>query len=361
MFDDATVAAAEAHAARLKIDPAALLAVAEVESGGKVTATVNGRPEPLIRWEGHYFDKRLKGIARDQARAKGLASPKAGKVKNPSSQAKRWTILRAGMAIDRQAALESISGGVGQVMLAHWKTLGYASPDAVLDRMRESAAGQIEIMVRYIETFGLVDELQRRDFTAFARGYNGAGFRANKYHTHMAAAYARLSGNPATSAATGMLRMGSRGARVRELQALLVRAGHPVKVDGDFGTATKDAVKAFQKKQRIKADGVVGPETFRRLEEFKVTPEERPGDIAAADVPEVKNAVPAGGVLLLVERLRDQIGEGATYALGIDSSWAQSIGNGLMAAVGLLGAGLAAWALYGWWKSRQTDEGDVVA
>lgn len=41
MFDDATIAAAEAHAARLKIETAALLAVAEVESGGDVTATVN--------------------------------------------------------------------------------------------------------------------------------------------------------------------------------------------------------------------------------------------------------------------------------------------------------------------------------
>ncbi len=361
MFDDATIAAAEAHAARLKIEPAALLAVAEVESGGKVTAVINGRPEPLIRWEGHYFDKRLKGIARDQARAKGLSHPKAGGVKNPKDQAARWTILRAAMAIDRQAALESISGGVGQVMLAHWKTLGYASPDAVLDRMRESAAGQIEIMVRYIEKFGLVDELQRRDFTAFARGYNGAGFRANKYHTHMAAAYARLSGNPATSAATGMLRMGSSGARVRELQALLVRAGHPVKVDGDFGTATKDAVKAFQKKQRIKADGVVGPETFRRLEEFKVTPDEKPGEQKVTEVDEVKQVLPAGGVLVMVTQFRDQIGEGAAYLIGIDASWAQTLGNGLLAAGGLLGAGLTVWALYGWWKSRQTDEGDVVA
>lgn len=361
MFDDATTAAAHAHAARLKIEPAALLAVAEVESAGKVTAAVNGRQEPLIRWEGHYFDKRLKGIARDQARAKGLAHPKAGKVKNPSSQADRWRLLRAAMAIDRQAALESISGGVGQVMLAHWKTLKYASVDAMFDRMREDAAGQLELMVRYIEKFGLVDELQRRDFTSFARGYNGAGFRTNAYHTKMASAYARISGNPPTSAATGMLRMGSRGARVRELQALLTRAGHPVKVDGDFGTATKDAVKAFQRKQKIKADGVVGPETFRRLEEFKVSPDERPGEIAATDVPEVKNAVPAGGALIVIEKLRNKIEEGATYVFGIDAGWAQSIGNGLMAAVVLLGAGLTVWALYGIWKSRQTEEGDVIA
>lgn len=83
MFDDAPVAAAHAHAARLEVEPTALLAVAEVEAAGYVFAEVGGRREPLIPWEGHYFDKRLKGIARDQARAKGLAHPRAGKVKKP--------------------------------------------------------------------------------------------------------------------------------------------------------------------------------------------------------------------------------------------------------------------------------------
>lgn len=361
MFDAETIAAAEAHAARLKIETAALLAVAEVEAAGKVTASVNGRQEPLIRWEGHYFDKRLKGIAREHARAKGLAHPKAGGVKNPKAQRSRWKILREAMAIDSRAALESISIGIGQVMGAHWKTLGYASPEAMFDKAREGAAGQLELMVRYIEKFGLVDELQRLDFTAFARGYNGPAFKKNAYHTKMAKAYARISGNPATSAATGMLRMGSKGARVRELQALLTRAGHPVKVDGDFGTATKEAVKAFQRKQKIKVDGVVGPETVRRLEEWKVTPEERPGEQAVTEVDEVKQVLPAGGVLVMVTQFRDQVGEAAAYLVGLDASWAQTLGNGLLAAGGLLGAGLTAWALYGWWKSRQTEEGDVIA
>ncbi len=67
MFDDATVRAVEEIAARLRIETAWLLAVAEVESAGKATADVNGRPTPLIRWEGHYFDKRLGSAERDLA------------------------------------------------------------------------------------------------------------------------------------------------------------------------------------------------------------------------------------------------------------------------------------------------------
>jgi len=43
----------------LEVEPAALAAVVEVESGGRVQALVEGKPEPLIRFEGHYFDRRL--------------------------------------------------------------------------------------------------------------------------------------------------------------------------------------------------------------------------------------------------------------------------------------------------------------
>src|SRR5690606_12433841 len=122
--------------------------------------------------------------------------------------------------INRQAALESISIGLGQVMAAHWRKLGFDSVDDLIILARSGAAGQIDLMARYIGKFGLADEVQRLDFPAFARGYNGPGYKAGGYHLKMAAAYRRLSGSAPVSAARGMLRMGSTGKRVRELQAL---------------------------------------------------------------------------------------------------------------------------------------------
>ncbi|WP_309086373.1 N-acetylmuramidase domain-containing protein, partial [Chelativorans sp.] len=288
MLDTATARAVRRIAARMKVEAEVLMAVIEVESDGKTYATVEGRKEPLIRFEGHYFDRRLTGKERERARKEGLAHPNAGAVKNPSSQAARWRMLRAAMAIDEDAALESASYGVGQVMGAHWKALGYESVQAMVAAVRKDVAGQIEAMACYIEKFGLADELQRKDFTAFARGYNGPGYSRNRYHTKMAAAYARLSGKKPVSAASGMLRMGSKGARVRELQALLVRAGYAVKVDGDYGPSTKAALTEFQRARKITADGVAGPETMRALSSFKVAPEEVPGSLGPLETEEAK-------------------------------------------------------------------------
>lgn len=191
MFDDATARAVATIAARINVEPAALLAVAEVESGGKAFATVDGRQEPLIRWEGHYFDRRLSGQKRAKARAEGLASPKAGGVPNPSSQAARWAMIERAAAIDEKAAYESVSWGVGQVMGAHWESLGFGSVQELVSLCRASVAGQVDLMARFVMKNGLAPALRSRDWPAFARGYNGSGYRKNAYDTKMARAYAR--------------------------------------------------------------------------------------------------------------------------------------------------------------------------
>jgi len=172
---------------------AALLAIVEVESGGRTHAVVNGRPEPLIRFEGHYFDRRLPSEKQAVARREGLASPSAGAVKNPPGQAARWRMLARAAAIDKQAAYESVSWGLGQVMGAHWEWLGYHSVEDLVKDARNGVYGQVRLMANYIEKAGLADALKRQDWHTFAGGYNGPGYARNGYHTKMAAAYERWS------------------------------------------------------------------------------------------------------------------------------------------------------------------------
>ena len=182
-----------AMAASEDLDPAALEAVLEVESGGAVFARVDGRMEPLIRWEGHYFYRLCKTSVRALARQSGLASPRAGAVANPPTQAARWAMLRRAAELDHEAAYQSVSWGVGQVMGAHWQALGYASVDALAAEARSGFEGQLRLMLRFLAHAGLLYALRRHDWAGFARGYNGPAYRRNGYDGRLRSAYAACS------------------------------------------------------------------------------------------------------------------------------------------------------------------------
>lgn len=62
------------------------------------------------------------------------------------------------------------------------------------------------------------------------------------------------------------LRRGGRDAdTIVMLQELLNAAGHPVEVDGVFGVATDQVVRAYQESSGLVVDGVVGDQTWLRL------------------------------------------------------------------------------------------------
>ena len=65
-----------------------------------------------------------------------------------------------------------------------------------------------------------------------------------------------------------ILRMGRplmEGSDVKKLQESLKRAGITVSVDWVFGPGTDKAVKEFQQKKGLKADGIVGPKTLEKM------------------------------------------------------------------------------------------------
>lgn len=61
------------------------------------------------------------------------------------------------------------------------------------------------------------------------------------------------------------LQQGSSGAAVVELQKLLNKFNSGLTVDGTFGPATRAAVVAFQAKNELEADGIVGAKTWMVL------------------------------------------------------------------------------------------------
>lgn len=60
---------------------------------------------------------------------------------------------------------------------------------------------------------------------------------------------------------TSLLKRGSSGAAVRDLQSLLNAAGAP----GDFGVRTETAVRAFQRAVGLVIDGIVGAQKLTAL------------------------------------------------------------------------------------------------
>src|ERR671931_555818 len=67
-------------------------------------------------------------------------------------------------------------------------------------------------------------------------------------------------------------------ARVQALQRQLVRVGeHPGPIDGRFGPLTASAVRAFQQRQGLAVDGIVGKQTSGGLERLLAARNERSG------------------------------------------------------------------------------------
>ncbi len=214
---------------------------------------------PLILFERHIFSKRTKGkfdhIAPD------LSNVKPGGYGN--SRVEHERITRA-MALDKQAALESASWGLGQVMGFNAKDAGYPNVEAMVDAMHVSEDLQFGAMLSFMQTNKLTKYLVQQDWAGFASRYNGSNYKVNKYDTKLAEAHDRFS--------TGALP----NLDVRSVQLYLTYLGYtPGVVDGWLGKKTKDALMKFQTDQALSATGQIDSSTLDALEKaaMKETPE----------------------------------------------------------------------------------------
>jgi putative chitinase len=101
-------------------------------------------------------------------------------------------------------------------------------------------------------------------------GSNGLDDRRG-YTAKAKAAIARLegfvlSGEAPPSGGRPVLRRGSKGDAVTELQRSLQKLGFMVAVDADFGAGTEVAVAAFQRDRKLDVDGIVGNDTWKALD-----------------------------------------------------------------------------------------------
>ena len=211
---------------------------------------------PQILFERHIFHKRTNG--KFDLAAPDLSNRIQGGY-GATGQFQHDRLARA-IVLDRKAALESTSWGLGQVMGFNATEVNFAGVEAMVTSMCESEDSQFGAMVAYIKNNGLSRFLQKSAWAEFAAHYNGADFKKNNYDTKLAHASARFTAGPLPDL------------RVRAAQLYLTYLKYNVGgVDGWFGQSTQKALLQFQKDKGIDLSGHLDEATFTVIEQSAMT------------------------------------------------------------------------------------------
>ena len=177
------------------LELAAVKAVNEVESLGK-GFLLDGRPR--ILFEGHVFWKELK--------KRGLNPEEFVSNNTENVLYKKWTKKyyeggkqeydrlekAAGMSdIDavHDAAYASASYGAFQIMGFNHKLVGFPSVDSFVAQMYTHENAHLTAFGKFCEANNLIRHLKSKNWASFAKGYNGSGYRENKYDIKLEKAY----------------------------------------------------------------------------------------------------------------------------------------------------------------------------
>jgi hypothetical protein len=203
---------------------------------------------PQILFERHIFHKLTNG--RHDAGNAEVSDKFAGGYVGGAGEYPR---LEKAMTLDRTAALQSASWGVGQVMGFNHKIAGFPSVTAMVDAMVQDENAQLLAVANFIKSTNLSGALQRQDWRAFAAGYNGPDFAKNQYDTRLAKAHAGYKKALPDLA-------------LRTAQAALTYVGcDPGPVDGVLGERTRRALKIYQQRIGITQTGALDAATYSQL------------------------------------------------------------------------------------------------
>jgi len=180
-----------AAAESINVPYEAFRAVTRVEAAGSGFDSDN-RPKALF--ERHIFYKLLKEKPdlQQQAVDEKLAYPKWGMLPYPKGSDAVYEEIERACKIDENAALQSTSWGLGQIMGMNFYAAGCASVKEMVEKAGESEGNQLKQMAAFIKYSKLDDELRNLDWAGFAKGYNGPGYAQNKYDEKLANAYESL-------------------------------------------------------------------------------------------------------------------------------------------------------------------------
>lgn len=153
------------------IDIKCLKAVLKVEAAGHGFDSATGNIK--IQFEPHHFKKRTGVDIQNKV----------------DVQSKEWEAYDEAKKINWEAALLSTSWGIGQIMGFNHKLAGYETVSDMVSEFKESEFNQIKGMLTFIVNSKLIQPLRDKNWAAFAKGYNGSGYKMFDYDTRLEEAY----------------------------------------------------------------------------------------------------------------------------------------------------------------------------
>ncbi|MDE6017531.1 MAG: N-acetylmuramidase family protein [Muribaculaceae bacterium] len=170
---------------QLGVEVAAIKAVVKIEAGPKLEGFW-APGVPVANYVQSLFNKY-------NAKTKGRKIKDAKVPSGLSGYAlKEWTSLTNARKINADAADMGTYWGMFQIGGYNYKLCGCQSVEEMVAKVCESEFSQLEMFAVFIRNSGMLSSLQKKDWTAFARKYNGPAYAKRGYHTRMAKEYANF-------------------------------------------------------------------------------------------------------------------------------------------------------------------------
>lgn len=184
-YDTLTDADFAIVAKELGVEVAAIKAVVKIEAGAKLQGFW-APGVPVINYAQSLFNKY-------NGKVKGRKI-KDGKVPTGLSgyALKEWTSLTNARKINADAADMGTYWGMFQIGGFNYKLCGCKSVEEMVKKVCESELSQLEMFAVFIRNTGMLESLKKKDWTTFARKYNGYSYAKRGYHTRMAKEYANF-------------------------------------------------------------------------------------------------------------------------------------------------------------------------
>lgn len=184
-------------AAELGVEVAAIKAIVDIETG-RIHRGFNPDDSPVINFDIGVFRTmaaRRKIPLANYVKTHPLVFERPDARRFGSQQAAQHERLRQAMDIDTIAAIQATFWGMFQIGGFNWQRCGAESPMQFAELMSRNERDQLNLFANFIKTSGLLPLLANKNWSAFARGYNGPGYARHGYHTRLEQAYKKHSVN----------------------------------------------------------------------------------------------------------------------------------------------------------------------